>query len=252
MCTVSFIPKSSGSFILTSNRDEEPGRKTRPPKLYRLDGTDVLFPKDEVAGGTWIGVSGQKRLVCLLNGGFIAHQRKKKYRMSRGIIVTDLLTTHMLMDEIKAYDFTDIEPFTIILVEWEKEIRLIELIWDGHHSHISEKPLVPTIWSSSLLYSKSIKDKREGWFLEFLDSSMNLTAESLLHFHKTAGDGSGDNDLIMDRGFVKTKSITQIVLKEKTSFRYEDLQKNEVTKATFQFRANGAISLNDGITTLNF
>jgi len=234
MCTVSFVPKSSSTFVLTSNRDEEPGRNTLPPQLYHLDGTDVVFPKDEVAGGTWIGVSGQKRLVCLLNGGFTAHQRKKKYRMSRGIIVTDLLTTHILMDEIRSYDFTEIEPFTIILVDWEKQLRLFELIWDGAHSHISEKPLVPTIWSSSLLYSNPIKNKREEWFLKFLDSvGDHLTAESLLHFHKTAGDGSKDNDLIMDRGFVKTKSITQIELKERTNFRYEDLQKNKITTVAF-------------------
>ena len=56
----------------------------------------------------------------------------------------------------------------------------------------------------------------------------DLTAESLLHFHKTAGDGSKDNDLIMDRGFVKTKSITQIELKERTNFRYEDLQVGQI------------------------
>ena len=126
MCTVTFVPKSSSTFVLTSNRDEEPGRNTLPPQMYHLDGTDVVFPKDEVAGGTWIGVSGQKRLVCLLNGGFTSHQRKEKYRMSRGIIVTDLLTTHILMDEIRSYDFTEIEPFTIILVDWEKELLKIQ------------------------------------------------------------------------------------------------------------------------------
>lgn len=233
MCTVSFVPKTADTFILTSNRDEEPGRKTIPPRLYHMDGTSMVFPKDEVAGGTWIGVSKQKRVVCLLNGGFTPHKRRDSYRMSRGIIVTDLLTTKDLIPAIDNYDFNGIEPFTIILVDWNEKLQLLELIWDGRFPHFNEKPLVPTIWSSSLLYPVSVKQKREAWFDNFLNSTSNLTEEALLHFHKTAGEGSSDNDLIMDRGFVRTKSISQIVLKEKARFHYEDLQMNKITIVPF-------------------
>lgn len=233
MCTVSFVPKTANAFILTSNRDEEPGRKTIPPRLYHMDGTTMVYPKDEVAGGTWIGVSKQKRVICLLNGGFIPHKRRESYRMSRGIIVTDLLMTKDLLNEIDNYDFNDIEPFTIILVDWEKEMRLLELIWDGRLPHFTEKPLVPTIWSSSLLYPISVKQKREEWFDDFLSSTKDLSEGALLHFHKTAGEGSSDNDLIMDRGFIRTKSISQIVLKENARFHYEDLQMNKITTVPF-------------------
>lgn len=233
MCTVSFVPKDVNRFVLTSNRDEEPHRNTKPPMMYHVGGKDVVFPKDEVAGGTWIGVSNHKRVVCLMNGGFVPHQRRKEYRLSRGIIVTDLLTTVDLINEIGTYNFMDIEPFTIILVDWEKEMKLMELIWDGNHAHLINKPLTPTIWSSSLLYHSQVKQKREEWFNDFLQTTSDVSETSLLHFHKTAGEGSSENDLVMDRGFVKTKSISQVVLNETTSFHYEDLQNNRITRISF-------------------
>ena len=168
MCTVTFIPKSYNDFILTSNRDEAPNRNTIPPKFYSEEGVKLLYPKDEVAGGTWFGVSNRKRLICLLNGGFTAHKRQEKYRMSRGVVVTGLLTSEDAIASIESCDFTDIEPFTIIMVGWESSLQLHELVWDGSLVHFSEKPLAPHIWSSSLLYSEEIKKKREQWFSQFL------------------------------------------------------------------------------------
>lgn len=56
MCTVTYIPQENNNFILTSNRDEAYGRKTLAPSFYTIDGVKMLFPKDAVAGGSWIGV----------------------------------------------------------------------------------------------------------------------------------------------------------------------------------------------------
>ena len=229
MCTVSFIPKSNDDFILTSNRDESPYRKTLAPQFYKLNKVQLLFPKDDVAGGTWIGASKQKRLICLLNGGFIAHTPKEKYRMSRGVIVIDLLTAENLETKIKDYDFSDIEPFTIILVDWKEHLKLYELIWDGETIHFNKNPLVPTIWSSSLLYSEKDKKKREYWFSKFLNSNELLTEDNIIHFHKTAGEGNKETNLVMDRVFVKTQSITEFSKKNGICvMRYEDLSNNKI------------------------
>lgn len=233
MCTVTFAPKPNDSFILTSNRDEAPQRHTIPPKVYSLEGTRVLFPRDELAGGTWIGASEKKRLVCLLNGGFEPHRRRESYRMSRGIIVTELLKDEDASHAMKRFDYTDIEPFTIILVDWKKTLRLYELVWDGEEAHFDEKSLAPHIWSSSLLYTSEAKRKRESWFSEFLMATVCPSEEELLHFHRAAGEGDRETDLIMDRGFVKTKSISQISKKdEDICFLYEDLQTRNITTAS--------------------
>ncbi|GEQ87067.1 hypothetical protein ULMS_25750 [Patiriisocius marinistellae] len=234
MCTLTFIPTSFDNFVLTSNRDEAPGRATIAPQEYDENGTKLLFPKDELGGGTWIGVSEKKRLICLLNGGFTTHERAESYRMSRGIIVTDLLTSEILKTEIDSYNFKGIEPFTIIAVDWAKELHLYELVWDGKESHFSEKPLAPHIWSSSLLYTPTVKKQRELWFSNFLFKEVRPTNTQILNFHKTAGIGDVVNDIVMDRGFVKTKSITQISKSEDTiNMYYEDLQSQKITKTTF-------------------
>jgi len=230
MCTVTFIPKSLDGFILTSNRDEAPNRNTIAPKVYEVEGASMVFPKDEVAGGTWFGASDRKRLICLLNGGFTVHERAKEYRLSRGVIVTHLLASENAVDEIKNYDFDGIEPFTIILVDWNEDSFLYELVWDGVKIHFSEKPWVPSIWSSSLLYSEEIKKKRESWFSSFIFKHLNPSEGDLLEFHKTAGDGDATSNFVMDRGFVKTKSITQFVKLDHNAILYEDLQTQEITK----------------------
>lgn len=203
-------------------------RHTLAPQLYEIDAVTVLFPKDSIAGGTWIGVSGARRMVCLLNGGFTAHERKDNYRMSRGIIVKDLLVASEGRSAMQHYDYTNIEPFTIIMVDWKRDLQLVELVWDGEQAHIAEKPLAPHIWSSSLLYSEEVKRKREQWFSQFLLKDVTPSEATLLQFHKTAGDGNKESDVIMDRGFVKTKSITQIVKERALKMRYEDLQTGKI------------------------
>ena len=144
--------------------------------------------------------------------------------------MTDLLISEDVFEALDTYNFNGVEPFTVILVDWKKDLVLYELVWDGSISHLSEKPLAPQIWSSSLLYSEETKKKREVWFSEFIFNNLNPSETELLEFHKTAGEGSKDVDLIMDRGFVKTKSITQLSKSKFTTFRYEDLQTSEINR----------------------
>ena len=233
MCTVTFIPKSNSSFVLTSNRDEAPGRATIAPAVYKIEDVKSLYPRDVVAGGTWIGVSEKKRLICLLNGGFEAHKRKDAYQMSRGIVVKNLLIAENLHTEIEAFDFDGVEPFTVIAVEYDEKLVLFELVWDGTKTHFTEKPLVSTIWSSSLLYTPEMKRKREQWFARYLNCA-NISKESILNFHKTAGEANAQIDLIMDRDFVKTKSITQVVANfSDVKMRYEDIQNKKISEVDF-------------------
>jgi hypothetical protein len=234
MCTITFIPKANNGFILTSNRDEAPGRETFAPKIYEEEGVSLIYPKDNVAGGTWIGISDNKRVVCLMNGGFVAHDRKQWYRKSRGLVVKDFLKTKNLKLEIENYDFNDIEPFTAIIVEWKTEVQLFQLVWDGLDCHFSEELLAPKIWSSSPLYPENLKKKREQWFSEFLFKTIKPSQEEILQFHSTAGEGDPNSNLIMDRGFIKTKSITQIIRKNDIiEMRYEDLQIGGISNSVF-------------------
>lgn len=224
MCTVTFIAKGNDDFILTSNRDEVPERSTLSPKEYTEDNVKLVYPKDKVAGGTWIGLSEKNRLINLLNGAFVPHQRKPNYKMSRGVLVKKLLITEDIINEIINFDFEGIEPFTIILVEWSIALKLYQLVWDDVKIHFQELSLSNHIWSSSPLYSGEMKVKRKEWLRDFLKNNP-ADAESLWEFHHTAGVGDREIDLQMDRGFIKTVSISQIEKKEgQIKMIYKDLK----------------------------
>ncbi|MCX7547968.1 NRDE family protein [Xanthomarina sp. F1114] len=233
MCTVTLIPSGTSNFVLTTNRDEAPNRETLNPDFYMEEQVKLLYPKDKVAGGTWVGLSDKSRLVCLLNGGFTQHTRKDTYRLSRGVVVKDLLSSDCVLKSIEDYNLNDVEPFTIILVDWKKELLFFELVWDGTVKHLKNLPLEPNIWSSSSLYTESMKQSRDKWFQEF-KLQQELNSKSLLEFHKTAGANNKEFGVIMDRGFVKTTSITQVVKSgEEVEMRFVNLQNNTEMTADF-------------------
>ncbi len=234
MCTVTLIPTQENNFILTSNRDEVVNRKTLLPEFYKINETRMLFPKDAVAGGTWIGVSDKNTMICLLNGGFEIHERQVSYRQSRGVVVKDLLQADDLEKAITNYDCKGIEPFTIVAANWGSDLLLFELVWDGKQKHLRSLEKKTHIWSSSTLYTKEMKNMRQEWFNTFKDENM-LAPDSLLDFHKNAGIGDKDVDLQIDRDFLKTISITQIVKnEEELTMRYENLQNKEVNTVIFE------------------
>ncbi|MGA8854776.1 MAG: NRDE family protein [Christiangramia sp.] len=239
MCTISLgpHPDSMNGFILTSNRDEAVSRKTLPPQKEVYKNTKLFFPKDEKAGGTWIGVSENCRCICLMNGAETPHTRKPEYRKSRGVVVKDFLAAYKLKEIMKEYDIEDIEPFTMILVEWGNGLIFYELLWDGENRKITKLPLKDHIWSSSPLYSKEMKALRKKWFKE-LKESKGFSAQSLLDFHHNAGEGKKEYDLIIDRGFLRTQSITQVKNSTKgLKFKYENLESKELVEEYFQFNA---------------
>lgn len=238
MCTVTFIPRGNADFVLTSNRDEAPDRETMPPEFHHSDETNMLFPKDKRAGGTWIGLSDRQRLICVLNGGFAMHERQANYRMSRGAVAKDVMVSPDITATIENYDLKDIEPFTMIIVEWKSHLNLSELVWDGETKHFAKLPNKPKLWSSSSLYNLDMKAERQSWFADFL-SDDDITAESILEFHSMAGKGNDEYGVVMNRGFVKTTSRTQVEKSnDQVTMLYQDLDKNIMKKVPFEIPLN--------------
>ncbi|MCG9970039.1 NRDE family protein [Christiangramia crocea] len=239
MCTITLIPHPDwlNGFVLTSNRDEAVSRLSLPPQMEFYNGNKLYFPKDKKAGGTWVGVSENMRCVCLMNGAEQPHVRKNDYRKSRGVVVKDFLAGKKLKYLLWDYDLEDIEPFTMILVDWQNGLMFKELIWNGDNRKVSKLPLKEHIWSSSPLYTKEMKNLRRKWFNE-LKQSRGFSAKTLLDFHHNAGQGNKESDLIIDRGFLKTQSITQVHnTQEGIKFWYKDLIDSEVTEKFIQFSA---------------
>lgn len=231
MCTVTYLPLRNNNFILTSNRDESPIRKTISPKKYDENGVKLIYPKDELAGGTWIGLSEKKRLVCLLNGGFTKHTRNQYYRLSRGVIVKEILISDDAVMYINEYDFNEIEPFTIVLVDWNKSLETYELVWNGIEKYFTKLTQEPRIWSSSTLYTDKMKQMRIDWFADWLKEQEAFLQKNILEFHKDQTKGEINTSLKMKRPFVETVSVTSVKKSsEEISIKYLDVLNNTMFK----------------------
>lgn len=226
MCTVTYIPNGAGSFILTTNRDEQAVRS--PKDLSKVAGVpQLLFPRDGGAGGSWVVTSDTGQAVCILNGAFERHQRRSDYRLSRGIMALAFFAFPSVENFVQNFDFQDIEPFTMIIYEPE---ALYELRWDEQRPHLKALDIEGYhIWSSATLYEPLVQAKREQWFADWLRGRQDFSLDAIMDFHQNAGDGDPWNDVVMNRGFVQTVSITNIIKTPHTStMRYHDLLRGAV------------------------
>ncbi|MDT0554072.1 NRDE family protein [Urechidicola vernalis] len=223
MCTVTFLPLSDTNFILTSSRDVPFAReKASAPKEYIEDGVKITYPKDGDAGGSWIGSSEKKRLICLLNGGYKDHVIQDSYRASRGLIVKELLKASDTKNALSTIDLTNIEPFTLVVIDWNDGIELLDFVWTGEKRHLFSIPKTPHIWSSSTLYDDATKKLREDWFEDWQNKQAGFKQSDILKFHKTAGIGNPETDVLMKRKGGGTVSITTVSLaNDKAVFDYE-------------------------------
>lgn len=232
MCTVTFLPLNNNDFILTSNRDEQRLRETLPPKKYEENGTELFFPKDKIAGGTWIGASSKNRLVCVLNGAFKKHKRRDRYKKSRGVIAKDLLKATDFLFYIKELDLQGIEPFTMVIVDWSEKMGLFELIWDENKKYFKKLENKPAIWSSSTLYDEKMKQLREKWFQNWLAKN-EFTSDHIVAFHHSESDDK-EQSILMKRSYVETVSITSFKKEDESiEMLYEDVVHSQKTTLHF-------------------
>ena len=240
MCTVTYIPDGKGNFVFTSSRDESPMRKTLVPKKYKEKGVFLLYPKDEVAGGSWILLSEKERLVCLMNG--TDANSKKVYAKSRGLFVKNLALSKSIFEELESIDFSDFAPFTCVVLDWSSASFGLEIVWDGSVLQQEELGTTPRIWSSTSLYSNSVRKEREVWFKTWLSEQYVATETSVLSFHDNTTRGTSATAIRMKRPKVETVSITCIEKQASgMSMEYFDLLTSEQTKASFETELDAII-----------
>lgn len=228
MCTVTYIPTNEG-FVLTSSRDEKKQRLTFSPKAYIHDGKTLIYPKDEIAGGTWIASNTNSRIACLLNGAFEKHEPKKSYRKSRGLILLESFTYDRIADFITKINLLDIEPFTLLLIDLIPTFNFTEIRWDGIKKHVTHiQKHESKIWSSATLYDKNIRSEREKWFREWIVFYQTSHDKNIFTFHNQKHSDSIGNDIIMAReNGLQTVSVTQIKYTDNNLlFSYTDLINN--------------------------
>lgn len=209
MCTVTYIPANGGALI-TSNRDEKRGRPpAMAPEFYTGRTGRLLFPKDARAGGTWFVLHEKGTALVLLNGARERHIPQPPYRSSRGLVLLELADSDNSIRTFKQLNLSEIEPFSVILVE---ENILNECSWDGIKKvHHPVDAAIPHIWSSVTLYDAEIRRQRLEWFEEWLQGHPLPDQENVLQFHRFAGNGDPQHSVLMNRGdSVLTVSITSL------------------------------------------
>lgn len=230
MCTVSYVPTKFG-FIITDSRDEYYARKAMLPDYYDELDARLYYPRDTVAGGTWMGASNKNHLICLMNGAFERHDRKESYRKSRGVVVKELLASDDLLEAMRSYDLTDIEPFFAIAISWNLGIQVHEFIWDGQrktaNQHDSQRA---GIWSAAMTYDNDQRQEREDMLQDLFHEHSEITSDVMWDFHHRKGTPDYE-EIVIDRGVLKTTSVTQFCYHEgKESFRFHDLLEDTNTQ----------------------
>ena len=89
MCTLVLAAQvfAGHPLVVIANRDEELSRASSPPRVWHA-ALDFLAPRDEVAGGTWLGVNAAGVFVGITNRYL---GPKDPSRVSRGALVTSAL-----------------------------------------------------------------------------------------------------------------------------------------------------------------
>ena len=67
MCTIVLTRRADGTPLIGANRNEFLQRPSSPPSLRRIAGRQILAPRDERAGGTWLGVNDSGLFAGLTN-----------------------------------------------------------------------------------------------------------------------------------------------------------------------------------------
>ncbi|MDV4116278.1 NRDE family protein [Elizabethkingia anophelis] len=232
MCTVTYIPATNG-FYLTSSRDEKAGRATIPPAKYQIEGIDLIYPKDELAGGTWIASNLNGRTVCLLNGAFLNHVKQDRYVRSRGLVLLESFKYKNAYEFSNAVNLNDVEPFTMISLNYlsVNPIAFTEFRWDGKNKHLialdtSERQ----IWSSATLYSPHVQLVRAELFKVWTKQFSHHEDCNILNFHcRKHGLHSSDDILMKGADDLMTLSITQVACRNgKSALSYFDILNNRI------------------------
>lgn len=209
MCTVTYYRNTQGT-IITSNRDEHIDRPlANAPGKNVFDNCVLYYPTDPVASGTWFGVKNNGNTYVLLNGADKKHVSNPPYRMSRGLVLLDIMKHDYPLQCWNGIDLLNIEPFTIIVSTPQ---LLHQLRWNGNiKQQINLDPNQYHIWSSATLYSDEIIHQREQWFFTFLQNkNYSLTSKDLIDFHTNTHKMDKQNGLIINRNqTLLTKNVTQ-------------------------------------------
>lgn len=128
MCTLAFAWQEfeDAPLVVGANRDESVGRPSSPPAVSG-ENPRVLMPRDEDAGGTWLGVNEHRLFVAVTN-----RYADRAGERSRGLLVTDALEGETADDALGTVEREVADRtyagFNLVVADHED---CVLLTWDG-------------------------------------------------------------------------------------------------------------------------
>jgi hypothetical protein len=222
MCTVSWLHSEDG-YELFCNRDEKRTRSiARRPDIAAYEGVRFIAPQDTEAGGTWIAVNEYGVSLCLLNGRYHERRERDPSHLSRGLVLTELLTASSLSEACErawSIDLSRYWPFTLLILEAGQHASAVE--WNGHDKAIllNADAYMP-LTSSSVDY-EGVRLRRQKEFQAVGGSPESLNSRILLSLHRSHGASADAYSACMHRPDAETVSFSRVtVTHSETQFFY--------------------------------
>jgi uncharacterized protein with NRDE domain len=96
--------------IVKNKKNKKKNRKTQKPEIIN----EILYPKDMIKGGTWIGMNVKNKNIAFLTNSFLKENKEDKvYETSRGSLIFEYLKDKESINEFEKR-FEDYDGFNII------------------------------------------------------------------------------------------------------------------------------------------
>lgn len=208
MCTLTIFPQLQG-FVVTMNRDEVRHRQEAGLKQSQTDDVSFVYPVDAEAGGSWIGMNDQGVAMALLNRYQAPTINNAK---TRGAIIPSILPHSPVraVEALKSLDPSAYNPFDCLLVtpqgcfhySWNRDtVNWRQCDVDGGF-----------MMTSSSERWHEVRDYREKQFNQWRGQGAGVDASAISQFHLAQNKTMASSATLVNREFVHTKSVVQIVV----------------------------------------
>lgn len=209
MCTVTYLPTGSGSFLLASNRDESKSRRPGlPPDADRTGDIGILRPTDSEAGGTWISLSENGIAFALMNDYQTQYHSGEKVTSRGDIIpaVADCMTAHDVAGRLEMVHEFRFRPFRLLMASalqgvfrWSYNGQTLT---DGHEGYGAG------LWVSAGGEERRVLTGRRKMFERYLAKTDVDNLDRIKEMHVTRDVKAGEYSFCVDLEQVQTVSAT--------------------------------------------
>lgn len=183
MCSIvlAFKTDPERPFVMGANRDENLDRPALGTAIWEIDGTTILAPRDQVAGGTWIGIN-QKGLVAAVTNRF--GESRDPTLKSRGDLVT-LALEHRSAEEARGWAkqlmAEEFNPFHLLVADLYGGFIVV-----GRHQSQTMVDLIPGVYVLTERSHAGTEVPRERVFSEAFQQDLPTLSElkTLMSQHK--------------------------------------------------------------------